>query len=138
MAESTPGPLILVTTYVGFFAGWSHSGIGFGIVAALLTTYVTFLPSLYMIIAGAPYVESIQRFAWARNALSAITAAVVGVILSLAIFLGRAAFFEQSGDIHWIAVGAAAVSLALLVTNKLSIPMMVAIGAAFGLAKMLI
>ena len=138
LAESTPGPLILVTTYVGFFAGWSHSGPGFGIVAALLTTYVTFLPSLFLIIAGAPYVESIQRFAWARNALSAITAAVVGVILSLAIFLGRAAFIEQSGDIQWIAVGAAAVSLALLITNKLSIPMMVAIGAAFGLVKMLI
>jgi len=132
LAETTPGPLILVTTYVGFFAGWNNGGLATGIFSALLTTYVTFLPSFYLIIAGAPYVESIQRFAWARNALSAITAAVVGVILSLAIFLGRAAFFEQ-GDVQWIAVAAAAVSLALLVTNRIGIPLLVALGAAFGL-----
>lgn len=132
LAETTPGPLILVTTYVGFFAGWNADGLFAGIIAALLTTYVTFLPSFYLIIAGAPYVESIQRFAWARNALSAITAAVVGVILSLAIFLGRAALFE-SGEVHWIGVAVALVSLALLVTNKLGIPMLVALGAAFGL-----
>ncbi len=132
LAETTPGPLILVTTYVGFFAGWNNGGMFAGIVSALLTTYVTFLPSFYLIIAGAPYVESIQRFAWARNALSAITAAVVGVILSLAIFLGRAALFEQ-GEVQWIGVAATAVSLALLVTNKLGIPMLVALGAAFGL-----
>jgi len=132
LAETTPGPLILVTTYVGFFAGWNNGGLASGIVSALLTTYVTFLPSFYLIIAGAPYVESIQRFAWARNALSAITAAVVGVILSLAIFLGRAAFFEQS-DVQWVAVAAAAVALVLLVTNKIGIPLLVALGAAFGL-----
>ena len=132
LAETTPGPLILVTTYVGFFAGWNADGLFAGIIAALLTTYVTFLPSFYLIIAGAPYVESIQRFAWARNALSAITAAVVGVILSLAIFLGRAALFE-SGEVHWVGVAVALISLALLVTNKLGIPMLVALGAAFGL-----
>lgn len=132
LAETTPGPLILVTTYVGFFAGWNAGGLFTGVLAALLTTYVTFLPSFYLIIAGAPYVESIQRFAWARNALSAITAAVVGVILSLAIFLGRAALFEQ-GEVQWIGVAATAVSLALLVTNKIGIPMLVALGAAFGL-----
>jgi chromate transporter len=132
LAETTPGPLILVTTYVGFFAGWNNGGMMAGIMSALLTTYVTFLPSFYLIIAGAPYVESVQRFAWARNALSAITAAVVGVIFSLAIFLGRATFFDQ-GEVQWIAVIAAAVSLALLVTGRISIPMLVAVGAAFGL-----
>ncbi|MDP4796406.1 MAG: chromate efflux transporter [Rhodospirillales bacterium] len=135
LAETTPGPLILVTTYVGFFAGWSNGGLSTAIISAVLTTYVTFLPSFYLIIAGAPYVESVQRFAWARNALSAITAAVVGVILNLAIFLGRAAFFDQSGNVHWISMAAAAISLALLISNKLSIPMLVAIGAAFGLVR---
>jgi len=135
LAETTPGPLILVTTYVGFFAGWHAGGLGTGIISALLTTYVTFLPSFYLIIAGAPYVESVQRFAWARNALSAITAAVVGVILSLAIFLGRAAFFNQVGEVQWLSISAAGISLALLLSNKLSIPMLVALGAAFGLAK---
>jgi chromate transporter len=137
LAETTPGPLILVTTYVGFFAGWNNGGLGTGILSAALTTYVTFLPSFYLIIAGAPYVESIQRFAWARNALSAITAAVVGVILSLAIFLGRAAFFEQ-GEVQWVAIALAAVSLALLVTNRIGIPMLVALGAALGLVTTLL
>lgn len=132
LAETTPGPLILVTTYVGFFAGWNAGGLFSGVLAALLTTYVTFLPSFYLIIAGAPYVESIQRFAWARNALSAITAAVVGVILSLAIFLGRAALFEQ-GEVQWVGVAATVISLALLVSGRVGIPALVAIGAAFGL-----
>jgi len=134
LAETTPGPLILVTTYVGFFAGWSAEGAVLGVIAALVTTYVTFLPSFYLIIVGAPYVESIQRFAWARNALSAITAAVVGVILSLAFFLGRAALFDTAGDIQWLSVGAAVVALGLLITNRVSVPMLVALGAAFGVA----
>ena len=109
-----------------------------GVLTALVTAYVTFLPSLYLIIAGAPYVESIQRFAWARNALSAITAAVVGVILSLGIFLGRAAFIDAGGEIAWIDVTAAAVALALLISGRVSIPLMVALGALFGLARFFI
>ncbi len=133
LAETTPGPLILVTTYVGFFAGWSVSGAALGVIAALVTTYVTFLPSFYLIIVGAPYVESVQRFDWARNALSAITAAVVGVILSLAFFLGRAALLDKGGDIQWLAVVAAVVALALLISNRVSVPMLVALGAIFGI-----
>lgn len=135
LAETTPGPLILVTTFVGFFAGWSTAGTALGIAAAVVTTYVTFLPSFYLIIAGAPYVESVQRFAWARNALSAITAAVVGVILSLAFFLGTAVFFDGAGDVQWIAVVATTIALGLLITNKLSVPLLVAAGALFGLAS---
>jgi len=134
LAETTPGPLILVTTYVGFFAGWSAEGAALGVIAALVTTYVTFLPSFYLIIVGAPYVESVQRFAWARNALSAITAAVVGVILSLAFFLSRAALFDTTGDVQWLSVAAAVVALGLLISNRVSVPMLVALGAAFGVA----
>ena len=134
LAETTPGPLILVTTYVGFFAGWSAEGAVLGVIAALVTTYVTFLPSFYLIIVGAPYVESVQRFAWARNALSAITAAVVGVILSLAFFLGQAALFDTAGDVQWLSVAAAVVALGLLISNRVSVPMLVALGAAFGVA----
>lgn len=134
LAETTPGPLILVTTYVGFFSGWSAGGSAAGVLGAALTTYVTFLPSFFLIIAGAPYVESIQRFAWARNALSAITAAVVGVILSLAVFLGRAAFVGDAGEPHWISIAAAIVALALLLSKRIGIPALVGIGALFGLA----
>lgn len=135
LAETTPGPLILVTTYVGFFAGWNTLGGVNGVIAALLTTYVTFLPSFYMIIAGAPYIDSIQKFAWARDALSAITAAVVGVILNLAIFLGQAALLSDTNHPDWLGIGAAVIALVLLLTNRISIPAMVGLGALFGLAR---
>lgn len=135
LAETTPGPLILVTTYVGFFAGWNTLGGLNGVLAALLTTYVTFLPSFYLIIAGAPYIESIQKFAWARDALTAITAAVVGVILNLAFFLGQAALLSDMNHPDWLGIGAAMLALVLLLSNKVGIPMMVGLGAVFGLAR---
>ncbi len=134
LAETTPGPLILVTVFVGFFAGFTGGGAMLGVLSAILTAYVTFLPSLYLIISGAPYVESIQRYAWARDALSAITAAVVGVILSLAVFLGQAAFVTADGSVDWLSVAAALVAFALLATNRLGIPALVGLGAVFGLA----
>lgn len=137
LAETTPGPLILVTTYTGFFAGWSNGGLWAGVLAALLTTYVTFLPSFYLIIAGAPFVEKIQRFDWARNALAAITAAVVGVILNLAFFLGQTAFFS-GGDAHWLDMAISIFALGLLISGRVSIPVMVVIGAAYGLATIFI
>lgn len=138
LAETTPGPLILVTVYVGFFAGWSAGGALLGTISAVLTAYVTFLPSLYMIIAGAPFVERIQRLAWARDALSAITAAVVGVVLSLAVFLGRAAFIGSDGEIAWVSIVAALVSLGLLLSGRIGIPALVGLGALFGLAGTLL
>ena len=140
LAESTPGPLILVTTYVGYFAGWTNGGVLApamqGVIAAALTTYVTFLPSFLFILVGAPYVERLQENPYARNALAAITAAVVGVILNLSVFLATAVFFPAEG-VNWILIGAAVVSFVLLVTGRVSIPLLVAaglfIGTAFGL-----
>lgn len=133
LAETTPGPLILVTTYVGFFAGWIGENPVIGVISALLTTYVTFLPSFYLILSGAPYVERVQEIAWARDALTAITAAVVGVILNLAVFLAVAAFMNDAGDMQWVSVGAALVAFGLLITDRISVPLMVVLGAAFGL-----
>ncbi len=133
LAETTPGPLILVTTYVGFFAGWKSAGIGFAVLAAGLTTFVTFLPSFLFIIAGAPYIEALQAKAWARNALGAITAAVVGVIFNLAVFFGEAALLSDAG-IHWINAVAAVVAFVLLQSGRVGVPLMVALGAGFGVA----
>jgi chromate transporter len=94
IAEATPGPLILVNTYAGFFAGWSASGTGgAGALTALLATFYTFAPSFMLILAFAPVVERIQNVAWARRALAGVSAAVVGVILNLALYLAEAAFF---------------------------------------------
>ncbi|MDD9877592.1 MAG: chromate efflux transporter [Magnetovibrio sp.] len=132
LAETTPGPLILVTTYVGFFAGWKAAGFAFGVIAALLTTFVTFLPSFLFIIAGTPYIDALQAKAWARNALGAITAAVVGVIFNLAVFFGEAALV-QGGEILWINGVAALAAFALLHSGRVGVPLMVVIGAVFGL-----
>ncbi len=87
MAETTPGPLVMVTQYVGFMGAYRASGsLWAATLGGLLTTWVTFLPCFVWIFAGAPYVERLRANAALASALGAITAAVVGVILSLAMW----------------------------------------------------
>lgn len=99
LAETTPGPLILVTQFVGFLAAFRGSGVEPDLFAAtagaLLTTWVTFLPCFLWIFAGAPYVEKLRGNAALSAALAAITAAVVGVIANLALWFAINAIFEQ-------------------------------------------
>jgi chromate transporter len=108
LAETTPGPLILVTQYVGFFAGWNRPGALSpalaGALGAALTTYVTFLPCFLFIFAGAPYVERLIHNRLATGALAAIAAAVVGVILNLGVYLGVAVLLpdgQTAGHMIW-------------------------------------
>ncbi len=139
LAETSPGPLILVTTYVGYFAGWNGaeaSGLSpaaAGVLCGLLVTYVTYLPCFMFIILGAPYVDAAQRNERARHALAGITAAVVGVILNLAVFLGGAALITSTG-VNWPAAAAAAASLGLLLTGRVPIHVLVGAGAVLGAA----
>jgi len=97
LAETTPGPLIMVLTYVGFLAAFRHSGgidpLFAGVIGATLTTWVTFVPCFLWIFLGAPYVEQLRDNKALSGALSAITAAVVGVILNLAVWFGLHALF---------------------------------------------
>lgn len=86
LAETTPGPLILVTEFVGFLAGYREGGLGLGILAALVTLWVTFVPCFLWIFAGAPYIDWIGTQPRLKGAMSAITAAVVGVILNLSLW----------------------------------------------------
>ncbi|MSU88236.1 chromate efflux transporter [Rhodobacteraceae bacterium 2CG4] len=88
IAEATPGPLILVTTYAGFFAG---AGSGQGALTAALATFYTFAPSFTLILAVAPYVAAVERQPLLRRALAGVSAAVVGVVLNLAVYLAEAA-----------------------------------------------
>ena len=88
LAETTPGPLILVTQFVGFMAGFQVGGLALAVGATLMVLWVTFIPCFLWIFAGAPYIEWITAQPRLKNALSAITAAVVGVILSLSIWFG--------------------------------------------------
>src|SRR5829696_5219275 len=96
LAETTPGPLILVTEFVGFFAGYRRAG-GFagGLAAAAITLWVTFAPSFLMIFVSAPYIERLRSVPRLASALSAITAAVVGVILNLTIWFGVHVLFSS-------------------------------------------
>lgn len=95
LAETTPGPLILVTEFVGFLAGASEGGLGLGIAAAIVTLWVTFAPCFLWIFAGAPYVEWIATQARLTGALSAITAAVVGVIANLSLWFALHVLFVE-------------------------------------------
>lgn len=93
LAETTPGPLILVTQFVGFVAGAREGGLLFGLAAALVTLWVTFTPCFLWIFAGAPYIEWISSQPRLKGALNSITAAVVGVILNLSIWFALHVLF---------------------------------------------
>ena len=94
LAETTPGPLILVTQFVGFLAGFKDGGLLLGLSAAVVALWVTFAPCFLWIFVGAPYIEWISNQPRLRGALKAITAAVVGVILNLSIWFALHVLFS--------------------------------------------
>ena len=99
LAESTPGPLIMVTQFVGFVGGWTLpeglAPLTAGIIGALITTYVTFLPSFFFIFAGAPFIEAMAGNQRLQAALTGVTAAVVGVVLNLAVWFSLHTLFDS-------------------------------------------
>jgi chromate transporter len=135
LAESTPGPLIMVTQYVGFLGAWNQPGgldpLTAGIIGALLTTYVTFLPCFFFIFAGAPFIEAMAGNQRLQAALTGVTAAVVGVILNLAVWFGHKVLLPNGG-IDFFAVVSATVSLVLLQKYHFPIHYLVPIGAVAG------
>ncbi|MDA0658843.1 MAG: chromate efflux transporter [Planctomycetota bacterium] len=102
MAETTPGPLIMVVQFVGFLAAYRHPGqlrpLVAGILGSVLTTWVTFVPCFLWIFLGAPYVERLRANRRLSAALSAITASVVGVILNLALWFSVHTLFHSVGE----------------------------------------
>ena len=106
MAESTPGPLIMVTQFVGFLAAYRAPGALDPLMAAtlggLLTTWVTFTPCFLWIFFGAPFVEVLRANKALSAALGAITAAVVGVILTLAVWFGLQVLFAARTPVQWL------------------------------------
>lgn len=99
LAETTPGPLILVNQFVGFVAGWQSGGVWIALAAAALASWCTFAPSFVWIFAGAPYAEQLRRNRLAAGALHAVTAAVLGVIASLALWFGLHVLFAMHVEI---------------------------------------
>src|SRR6185295_7098014 len=103
LAESTPGPLIMVVQFVGFLAAYQLAGnehaLLAGVLGATLTVWVTFVPCFLWIFLGAPYIETLRGNLPLASALAAITAAVVGVIANLALWFAIHVLFAQA-DAH--------------------------------------
>ena len=137
LAESTPGPLIMVTQYVGFMGAWKFAGdtnpFLYGILGALVTTYVTFVPSFIFIFLAAPYIEALAHSARLQAALSGITAAVVGVILNLAVFFALHVLFPANGGFDAFACVIALVSFVALWRFKMPVQVLVPLGAVAGM-----
>jgi chromate transporter len=108
LAETTPGPLIMVLQFVGFVGAWQHPAtlapIASATLGAALTTWVTFVPCFLFIFAGAPYIERLRRVKVLSAALGAVTAAVVGVILNLALWFGWHLVVRVGKPFDWFAL----------------------------------
>jgi chromate transporter len=145
LGETTPGPLIMVVTFVGFLGGWTRQVLGpdalflGAALAACVVTWFTFLPSFLFILAGGPLVESTHGQMRFTAPLTAITAAVVGVIASLAVFfLAHIARPQPGGPIDWVALAIAALAAVALLRFKAGvIPVIAGCGVA-GLALRLL
>lgn len=137
LAESTPGPLIMVTQYVGFMAAWNNSGAFdptlYGILGAFITTYVTFLPCFMFIFLGAPYIEFLAHQEQLQAALTGVTAAVVGVIANLALFFGTSVLLPAGGGFDWLALLMGIGGFLLLRLAKFEIYWVVLLGAVLGI-----
>ena len=141
LGETTPGPLIMVVTFVAFVGGWSRQVLGPDLLfagaalAAVLVTWFTFLPSFLFILAGGPLVESTHGNLKFTAPLTAITAAVVGVIGSLALFfLVHIARRADGSGIDWIALALAAAAAVALLRHKAGVIPVIAGCALAGLA----
>ncbi|MFO0202185.1 MAG: chromate transporter, partial [Alphaproteobacteria bacterium] len=145
LAETTPGPLILVNEFVGFMAGWSAAGWGLALAGAAMALWCTFAPSFVWIFAGAPVAVRLENNRRAAGALAAIAAAVLGVIAKLALFFAAHALFERQltqGPVElpdlasarlWM-VALAAVATVALIRFKANLLALIAACALAGLA----
>ena len=145
LAETTPGPLILVTQFVGILAGHGQGGWPMAALAGALTLWMTFVPCFLWIFAGAPYIERLSTLPRLANALHAITAAVVGVILSLSLWFGLHVLFAQVtptrfgpmpdwASLDLTAAALAALAAIMLQVLRLPLPLALAGAALMGVA----
>ncbi len=137
LGESTPGPLIMILVFVGFMAGYNTYGgsIAAGTVGLLSTTFYTFLPCFLFILIGAPIIEKTKENEKLKSILSIITAAVVGVVLNLTLYFGRAVIFPNGlqFSLDWFAVVWIISSLIALHRFKLNMILWIGVSALAGL-----
>ena len=137
LGESTPGPLIMVNTFVGFLAGYNVEGsLAWGLVGATIATLCTFVPSFVFIISGAPLIDRIRTTGAFAASLNGITIGVVGVIAGLAVFVARHAAFDD-GAPDWLVIVLALVAFVAVWRFRVGVVVTVASCAAIGLAAAL-
>jgi chromate transporter len=116
LAETTPGPLIMVVQFVGFLGGWNQPGSLPPVVAAtlgaLITTWTTFVPCFLWIFVGAPHIEQLRGNEKLNATLSAVTAAVVGVVLNLAVWFGLNVLFPAGKTVDWFSLAVSVAAFA--------------------------
>ncbi len=146
LGETTPGPLIMVVAFVGFVGGWAKQVFGpdslflAGAAAATVVTYFTFLPSFLFILIGGPLVEATHGELKFTAPLTAITAAVVGVIVNLALFFALHVLWPQglSGRFEWTSAVIGVAAAVALMRFNVNVIRLIAVCAAVGLAKGLV
>ncbi|MEL6747961.1 MAG: chromate transporter, partial [Pseudomonadota bacterium] len=157
LAETTPGPLILVTQFVGYLAGARADGAlhdpTMGLAAVAVTLWMTFAPCFLWIFTGAPFVAGLQEMPRVRAALAGVTAAVVGVILNLSVWFGLNVLFAvvetarvgpvsvltpQLSSLEPVTAGLTVLAAVLLLGARFGIVLTLAICAAASLASTLI
>ncbi|MCE2660939.1 MAG: chromate transporter, partial [Rubrivivax sp.] len=142
LGETTPGPLIMVVAFVGFLGGWQQAVFGpeqllaAGIVAAVVVTWFTFLPSFIFILAGGPLVEATRGQLALTAPLKGISAAVVGVIANLALFFAWHVFWPNGaqGSVDTVSVLMAVAAGVALIRFKLGVLPVLLAAAVIGLA----
>lgn len=135
LGETTPGPLIMVLAFVGFMAGYNYGGQSLltGGLGLITTTYYTFLPCFLFIFAGAPIIESTQQNKTVRSILTMVTAAVVGVILNLTIYLGKAVIVSAETGVNYFSAAWIAVSVLMLYKFSANMIVWIVVSAFYGL-----
>ena len=140
LGETTPGPLIMVVTFVGFVGGWTKAFLGpeaqlaASLLAATVVTLVTFLPSFLFILVGGPLVEATRDELAFTAPLSAITAAVVGVILNLALFFAYHVLWSATGGVDWAAALIGVLAFIALMRFGIGVMTVIGLAALAGLA----
>ena len=136
LGESTPGPLIMVNTFVGFLAGYNvEGGLAWGLLGATIATLCTFAPSFVFIISGAPLIDRVRTTGAFASSLNGITIGVVGVIAALAVFVAEHAAFDDGAD--WLVLALALASFVAVVRFRVGVVPVIGACAAVGLVATL-
>ena len=143
LGETTPGPLVMVLVFVGYMAGFNHydGSLLMGSLGLVATTFYTFVPCFLFIFAGAPIIEKTRENEHIKQALTLVTAAVVGVILNLTIYLGKAVVFPTEltfAAIDYVTLSWIAISFIAMYKFKVNMITWIGVSALFGLTYYLI